>query len=64
MDVIVSPGDWREATPLCSLMNSDLFFTLFQTLQVVGESGLFTPDDIAYVQESGVRAVSCAGSLT
>lgn len=26
--------------------------------QVVGESGLFTPDDIAYVQEAGVKAVS------
>ncbi|TXG55564.1 hypothetical protein EZV62_020820 [Acer yangbiense] len=25
---------------------------------VVGESGLFTPDDIAYVQEAGVKAVS------
>lgn len=28
------------------------------SLQVVGESGLFTPDDIAYVQEAGVKAVS------
>ena len=27
-------------------------------MQVVGESGLFTPDDIAYVQEAGVKAVS------
>lgn len=26
--------------------------------QVVGESGLFTPADIAYVQEAGVKAVS------
>jgi len=25
---------------------------------MVGESGLFTPEDIAYVQEAGVRAVS------
>ena len=25
--------------------------------QVVGESGLFTPDDVAYVQEAGVKAV-------
>lgn len=25
---------------------------------MVGESGLFTPDDIAYVQDAGVRAVS------
>lgn len=24
----------------------------------MGESGLFTPDDIAYVQEAGVKAVS------
>ena len=27
-------------------------------VQIVGESGLFTPDDIAYVQEAGVKAVS------
>lgn len=27
-------------------------------VQMVGESGLFTPEDIAYVQEAGVRAVS------
>lgn len=26
-------------------------------IQVVGESGLFTPDDIAFVKEAGVRAV-------
>jgi hypothetical protein len=26
--------------------------------QVVGESGLFTPDDVAYVQNAGVSAVS------
>lgn len=26
--------------------------------KVVGESGLFTPDDIAYVQAAGVKAVS------
>jgi indole-3-glycerol phosphate synthase len=25
---------------------------------MVGESGLFTPEDIAYVQEAGVKAVS------
>lgn len=25
---------------------------------MVGESGIFTPDDIAYVQEAGVKAVS------
>lgn len=30
---------------------------------VVGESGLFTPDDIAYVQEAGVRAVLVGESL-
>ncbi|PSR96438.1 Indole-3-glycerol phosphate synthase [Actinidia chinensis var. chinensis] len=30
---------------------------------VVGESGLFTPDDIAYVQESGVRAVLVGESI-
>jgi indole-3-glycerol phosphate synthase len=27
-------------------------------LQVVSESGLFTPDDVAYVQNAGVAAVS------
>lgn len=32
-------------------------------LKVVGESGLFTPDDIAYVQEAGVKAVSTASAL-
>jgi hypothetical protein len=26
--------------------------------QVVGESGLFNPDDVAYVQNAGVSAVS------
>ena len=30
--------------------------------QVVGESGLFTPDDVAYVQEAGVKAVSYISS--
>ncbi|KAI3920455.1 hypothetical protein MKX01_000794 [Papaver californicum] len=30
---------------------------------VVGESGLFTPDDIAYVQEAGVKAVLVGKSL-
>uniref|UniRef100_A0A224X4B8 indole-3-glycerol-phosphate synthase n=2 Tax=Hypericum TaxID=55962 RepID=A0A224X4B8_9ROSI len=30
---------------------------------VVGESGLFTPDDISYVQEAGVRAVLVGESL-
>lgn len=30
---------------------------------VVGESGLFTPDDVAYVQEAGVRAVLVGESL-
>ncbi|KAI3928602.1 hypothetical protein MKW98_024203 [Papaver atlanticum] len=30
---------------------------------VVGESGLFTPDDIAYVQEAGVKAVLVGESL-
>lgn len=34
----------------------DFFF--FVNLQVVGESGLFTPSDVAYVQEAGVKAVS------
>lgn len=29
---------------------------------MVGESGLFTPEDIAYVQEAGVRAVSIESS--
>ncbi|KAJ9176760.1 hypothetical protein P3X46_012040 [Hevea brasiliensis] len=30
---------------------------------VVGESGLFTPDDIAYVQEAGVKAVLVGESI-
>ncbi|KAK0591289.1 hypothetical protein LWI29_038005 [Acer saccharum] len=30
---------------------------------VVGESGLFTPDDIAYVQEAGVKAVLVGESM-
>ncbi|XP_022758904.1 indole-3-glycerol phosphate synthase, chloroplastic-like [Durio zibethinus] len=30
---------------------------------VVGESGLFTPDDVAYVQEAGVRAVLVGESI-
>lgn len=33
----------------------DCTFLLFQ---VVGESGLFTPEDISYVQNAGVKAVS------
>ncbi|XP_059662860.1 indole-3-glycerol phosphate synthase, chloroplastic-like [Cornus florida] len=32
-------------------------------IMVVGESGLFTPADIAYVQESGVRAVLVGESI-
>lgn len=30
---------------------------------MVGESGLFTPDDIAYVQEAGVKAVLVGESI-
>ena len=33
-------------------------------VQIVGESGLFTPDDIAYVQEAGVRAVSIGNFIS
>ncbi|XP_030966727.1 indole-3-glycerol phosphate synthase, chloroplastic-like [Quercus lobata] len=32
-------------------------------IMVVGESGLFTPDDIAFVQEAGVRAVLVGESI-
>jgi len=32
-------------------------------LQVVSESGLFTPDDVAYVQNAGVFAVSFHGII-
>ncbi|TXG55568.1 hypothetical protein EZV62_020824 [Acer yangbiense] len=32
-------------------------------VSVVGESGLFTPDDIAYVQEAGVKAVLVGESI-
>lgn len=31
--------------------------------QVVGESGLFTPEDISYVQDAGVKAVSWQYSI-
>ena len=30
---------------------------IFHLFQVVGESGLFTPADISFVQDAGVRAV-------
>lgn len=43
---------------ICYLCIISLTSFLFSILQVVGESGLFTPDDIAFVQEAGVRAVS------
>lgn len=33
-------------------------FHVHKIVQVVGESGLFTPADIAYVQAAGVKAVS------
>ncbi|KAL9270622.1 Indole-3-glycerol phosphate synthase, chloroplastic-like protein [Drosera capensis] len=36
---------------------------LEKNIIVVGESGLFTPDDIAYVQEAGVKAVLVGESL-
>lgn len=39
-------------------MSLNFSFPFLWTLQIVGESGLFTPDDIAYVQEAGVKAVS------
>lgn len=35
-----------------------MMIILFCVFKVVGESGLFTPDDIAYVQAAGVKAVS------
>lgn len=38
-------------------------FTATLILQVVGESGLFTPADIGYVQEVGVKAVSFFSNL-
>lgn len=31
---------------------------------MVGESGLFTPTDIAYIQEAGVKAVSPGNSIS
>ncbi|KAI5447342.1 indole-3-glycerol phosphate synthase, chloroplastic [Lathyrus oleraceus] len=34
-----------------------------RNIMMVGESGLFTPEDIAYVQEAGVRAVLVGESL-
>lgn len=37
---------------------SDIHLIVVRIVQIVGESGLFTPDDIAYVQEAGVKAVS------
>lgn len=37
---------------------SDIHLIVARIVQIVGESGLFTPDDIAYVQEAGVKAVS------
>ena len=37
-----------------------LTFQCMRNLQVVGESGLFTPADIAYVQGAGVKAVCVA----
>lgn len=37
-----------------------LILSVWIFFQVVGESGLFTPDDVAYVQEAGVRAVRLA----
>jgi hypothetical protein len=33
-------------------------FMVFSVFQVVGESGLFTPDHISFVQNAGVKAVS------
>ncbi|XP_038886889.1 indole-3-glycerol phosphate synthase, chloroplastic-like [Benincasa hispida] len=34
-----------------------------KNVTIVGESGLFTPDDIAYVQEAGVKAVLVGESI-
>ncbi|CAL0317609.1 unnamed protein product [Lupinus luteus] len=34
-----------------------------KNITIVGESGLFTPDDIAYVQEAGVKAVLVGESI-
>jgi hypothetical protein len=39
-----------------------LFF-YYAFFQAVGESGLFTPDDVAYVQNAGVSAVSPTKSM-
>jgi len=33
------------------------------SFQVVGESGLFTPEDISYVQNAGVKAVCPCNTL-
>uniref|UniRef100_A0A453T5S4 indole-3-glycerol-phosphate synthase n=1 Tax=Aegilops tauschii subsp. strangulata TaxID=200361 RepID=A0A453T5S4_AEGTS len=38
-------------------------FSLLLCFQVVGESGLFNPDDVAYVQNAGVSAVLVGESL-
>jgi hypothetical protein len=38
-------------------------FILLCFFQAVGESGLFTPDDVAYVQNAGVSAVSPTKSM-
>ena len=47
--------EWKLLQSL--IINIVLMFFHFYPFQVVGESGLFTPDDIAYVQEAGVKAV-------
>jgi len=47
-----------------NLVLADCFVFSLCTFQVVGESGLFTPDDVAYVQNAGVSAVSSHGSLS
>lgn len=43
---------------LSVLILTSFGFLSFGLFQVVGESGLFTPDHIAYVQAAGVKAVS------
>ncbi|KAM3367960.1 hypothetical protein ACQJBY_016484 [Aegilops geniculata] len=40
-----------------------VFMFTFDLFQVVGESGLFTPDHVSFVQDAGVKAILVGESL-
>ncbi|KAL6640068.1 hypothetical protein ACP70R_022378 [Stipagrostis hirtigluma subsp. patula] len=63
MTALIEVHDEREMERVLKINGVQLIGINNRSLGVVGESGLFTPDDVAYVQNAGVSAVLVGESL-